>query len=134
MQIPPVITFRRTPQAEPLETYVRKRLAKLEIYCPSIIGARVLIQPEEARHRDGHRFRVRIQLTVPGEEIVVAHKPSVRASARTRALPSLRKRDEPDRSHRHANVAIREAFEVARRQLQDYERRRRGQVKTHAAS
>jgi hypothetical protein len=36
--------------------------------------------------------------------------------------------------HKDIDVAIRDAFKAARRQLQDYARRQRGQVKVHKAT
>jgi cold shock CspA family protein len=133
MQVPPGITFRRIPPIDGLDADIRKRLKKLEIYCPSLIGARVLIEPAARHHRDGNRFHVRIDLTVPGEEIAIAHETSLRPDARARAAARTRKQEEADPSHRRLGVAIREAFEIARRRLQDYVRRQRGSVKKHAA-
>jgi cold shock CspA family protein len=134
MHLPPTITVRGIREAEAIEAEVRKRLDKLGTYCPSIMGARVLIEPAERHHRDGNRFHVRIDLTVPGEEIVVSREASLRPDARARAVQSTRKQDEPDRVHKYPAVAIRDAFDVARRRLQDYVRRQRGAVKLHVPS
>jgi hypothetical protein len=131
METAPTVRIRGTRNAGPLEAYALKHLEKLQRYSASVTGARVLVEPADRHHGDGSRYRVRIDLTVPGEEIVVAHDASPRSGARQRAAQSLRKGDEVERPHRRATVAIREAFEHARRRLQDYERRRRGQVKTH---
>jgi cold shock CspA family protein len=62
---------------------------------------------------------------------VVTHDASVRPELRARAGPRTRKQDEIDPGHRRAKVAIREAFEIARRRLQDYERHRQRAVKAH---
>ena len=132
MNVPPTITFRRMRQTDALDADVRKRLSRLETYCPSLMGARVLIEPMERHHRGGNRFHVRIDLTVPGEEIAVSHEASLRAGARALGALKTRKADEPDPTRKLLGVAIREAFDVARRRLQDYVRRQRGSVKTHA--
>jgi cold shock CspA family protein len=50
---------------------------------------------------------------VPGGELVVARSPSAHAA------------------HEDVLVAIRDAFDAARRELMDYARRKRGQVKGH---
>jgi len=131
MKIPPKITFRRIRETEGLEGDIRKRLARLPTYCPTLLGVKVLVELTEQHHRDGNRYRVRIDLTVPDEQIVVRHDASGRPGARGVAADKVRKQDELDPLHRHARVAIREAFEVARRQLQDYTRRRRGATKAH---
>jgi ribosome-associated translation inhibitor RaiA len=66
----------------------------------------------EGRHRHkGRRFVVRIDLKVPGGEIVADHQHD----------------EDPD-------IALREAFHAARRMLEDHVRRRRGDVKRHAPS
>ena len=129
--MPPNITFRGVRRSRGLETEILQRLEKLETYAPTLIGADVLLEFAGRHHRAGNRFRVRIDLKVPGEDIHIDHGPSGRAIARTSDRPALLKRDEPDPEHRHAKVAIRKAFDVARRRLQDQVRLRRGDVKTH---
>jgi hypothetical protein len=59
---------------------------------------------------------VRVDLTVPGGELAVTRGPSPLHQA-----------------HEDPLVAIRDAFDAARRELMDYARRQRGQVKAHAA-
>jgi cold shock CspA family protein len=134
MQRPPAITIRGLREKAEIDADVRKRLDKLATFCPSIVAARVLVEPAERHHRHGNRYRVRIELSVPGEEIVVAHEASSRPDARTRAEGTKRKQDEPDRTHKDPAVALRNAFVAAGRRLQDYVRRRRGSVKRHNAA
>ena len=131
MHLPPTITFRRMRATDALEAEIRARLEKLDTYCPSIMAARVLVEQAERHHRDGNRYHIRLDLTVPGEEIVISHEASLRPDARALAARQTRKQDEPDRSHTDAGFAIREAFAAARRRLQDYVRRQRGSVKVH---
>jgi cold shock CspA family protein len=73
---------------------------------------------------------VRIDLTVPGKEIVVAHEAGLHATAQDVDAEKLTKEAESDPERKHERVAIREAFDIARRRLQDYARRQRGAVKT----
>ena len=133
MKVPPTITLRHMRQSGALEAEVQRHLSKLERYCPSLMRARVLIEPAAGHHRNGNRFHVRIDLTVPGEEIAVSHEASVRAGARALGTQKTSKRDEPDPTHKVLSVAVRDAFAIARRRLQDYVRRHRGSVKAHAA-
>jgi cold shock CspA family protein len=58
-------------------------------------------------------YHVRIDLTVPGDELVVSRDPG------------------KDQAHEDVYVAIRDAFDAARRQLEDHARQQRLQVKTH---
>jgi len=132
MEIEPTVTFRRIRTPAVLETDIRKRLAQLEKFHPTIIGAHVLLELVERRHREGKRWRVRIEVSVPRERIVVTHDASVRPELRARAVERTRKQDEPEVGHKYAKVAVREGFEVARRQLQDYARRQRGAPKAEA--
>jgi hypothetical protein len=132
METIPTVTFRGARHTDSLEAYALKHLEKLQKYGPSIVGAHVIIERADRHHRDGNRWHVRINLRVPGEEIVVAHDATAGAIAKGRSRQRLRKGDEVERSHRSAHVAVRSAFASARRRLQDYERRRRGDVKTHA--
>ena len=129
MQLTPTITFRGLASSPALEADVRERVDALETYCSSIVGCRVLVELAERRHESGNRVHVRIDLTVPGEDIVVAHEPSLHAAAQDTEAEALTKGDETDPERRRAHVAIREAFDIARRRLQDYTRRQRGAVK-----
>jgi cold shock CspA family protein len=132
MQLPPTITFRGIEPSADLEADIRARIARLETYCGSITGCRVLVELAERHHEAGNRYHVRIDLTVPGGEVVVGHDASLHAAAQDIAIEKTRKADEPDPQRKHARVAIREAFDVARRRLQDYGRRQRGAVKAPA--
>lgn len=130
----PVVTFRRIRATDILEADIRKRLAKLETYCSSIKTAHVTVEPSGRHHEHGSHYRVRIDLTVPGAEVVVGHEAALRHTARVKAVERVRKSDEPNRAHRDAHIAVREAFEAARRRLQDYARVQRGQVKQKASA
>lgn len=96
------------------------------------MGCRVLLELVQRHHETGNRYHVRIDLTVPGEEIVVAHEANLHATAQDADVEAATKADEPDPERKHARVAVHEAFDIARRRLQDYARRRRGAVKTAA--
>jgi len=94
------------------------------------MGCRVLVELVQRHHEAGNRYHVRLDLTVPGEEIVVAHEAGLHATAQDVDAEKLTKVAESDPERKHAPVAIREAFDIARRRLQDYARRQRGAVKT----
>jgi cold shock CspA family protein/ribosome-associated translation inhibitor RaiA len=98
--------------SEAIESLVREKAAKLDTFADHIMGCRVVVEPAGKHHEHGNLYEVRIDLTVPGEEIVVTREPSQHTE------------------HRDIHVALRDAFDTARRQLEDYVRRRRGFVKT----
>ncbi|MBI4195422.1 MAG: HPF/RaiA family ribosome-associated protein [Betaproteobacteria bacterium] len=113
MQVPLQVTFRGLVHSEAVEAKIRERAAKLENYYDRIMGCRVTVEAEHRHHRRGNHYQVRIDVTVPGGELVASR--------------------EPDEHHSYSDVyvAIRDAFDAMRRQLEDYARRRRGQVKEH---
>ena len=132
MQLPPTITLRGIAPSAAFEAEILRRIHKLETYCRSIMGCRVLVEPAQRHHEAGNRYHVRIDLTVPGEEIVVAHEPTLHATAQDVDAEKVTRESETDPERKHAYVAVREAFDIARRQLQDYTRRLRGTVKSPA--
>jgi cold shock CspA family protein len=132
MQLTPTITFRGIDPSVTLEAEIRARIDKLETFYRPIMGCRVLVELAERHHETGHHYHVRIDLTVPGEEIVVTHEASLHATAQDIDMEKATKDAEPNPERKHAGVAIREAFDIARRRLQDYARRQRGTVKTSA--
>jgi cold shock CspA family protein/ribosome-associated translation inhibitor RaiA len=132
MQLTPSITFRGIDPSAALEAEIRTRIGKLETYYHSIMGCQVLVEFAQRHHETGNRYHVRIDLTVPGEDIVVAHDASLHATDQDIHLAKATKQDETDPERKHAFVAVREAFDIARRRLQDYARRQRGTVKAAA--
>jgi cold shock CspA family protein len=71
-------------------------------------------------------------MTVPGgAPIVISHEPSLHGSLKHSQEVAHRKETEIESVHRYARVAVREAFDVARRRLEDFAREQRGAVKAH---
>ena len=113
MQLPLQVTFRNMEASEAVEQAVQEKAAKLERFYDRIMGCRVMVEAVTRRHHQGNLYRVRIDLTVPGRELVVSREPGL------------------DHAHEDVYVAIRDAFDAIRRQLEDHARRRRHQVKRH---
>ena len=132
MQLTPTVTFRGIGPSAALEAEVPRTHRQARDVLPSIMGYRVLVELAQRHHEAGNRYHVRIDLTVPGEEIVVAHEASLHATGQDIHLAKATKQDEADPERKHALVAVRQAFDIARRRLQDYARRQRGTVKTAA--
>jgi ribosome-associated translation inhibitor RaiA len=109
MRIPLQITVLDMPPSAALEARVRKMVEKLETFHPRIMSCRVGIE-ELRRHRSrGRLYHVRIDLRVPGREIVSNH-----------------------RHDKDPYLALRDAFLSLSRQLEDISRVKRGEVKRHA--
>ena len=109
MQIPLQITIRDVEHSEALETHIREKAKKLDEFFNHIMSCRVVVEVPHKHHRQGKQYTVRIDIGVAGGEIAV------------------------NRDHAEdVYVALRDAFDVAKRQLEDYARKLRGDVKTHA--
>ena len=133
--IPTQITFRGLDVSDALEANIRDRVAWLERFSPGIVHCRVLVEKPHRHRHDGRHFHIRIDLTVPGRDpVVISHEPSLHAQLKDTEGETHRKESEIEGVHRYALVAIREAFDVARRRLEDIAREQRGVVKTHEAA
>lgn len=131
MQLPIQISFRNMESSPAVEARIREEAEKLSEFYDNIIGCRVMAELPHRHHNRGKRFHLRIDLTVPGGEIVVNHEPSLHHSLQQTDDEELPKVREVDAPHKDAFVAIRDAFKTARRQLQDYARKQAGAVKRH---
>ena len=115
MQVPMTISFRDVHPSAAVEADIREKADKLEEFFDRITSLRVVVERPHRRHRQGELFHVRIDLRVPGREIVVTREPAAH------------------RAYEDLYVAIRDAFDDAKRQLQDYAKEVRRRPKTHAA-
>lgn len=89
------ITTRDLSLTEPIEALVRERTEKLERFYDHLHGCAVTLSGPGNRHRNGGPYGVQIDLSVPGRDVVV------------------KRQQEED-----LQVALREAFDAAERQLQ----------------
>ena len=130
--IPPVqIAFRNMRPSTAIADSIRAEVAKLTTFYERITNCRVVIEIPHQHHRSGQRYHIRIDITVPGSELVVMHQPGLRHTIQEMELDQGQKELEVDAPHKDLYVAIRDAFAAARRRLQDYARRQRGAVKIH---
>jgi cold shock CspA family protein len=114
MQVPLEISLGDVPNREEVERLVRERVERLERYSGRITRCRVSVEAPHRHRTKGQLWHVRVDLTLPGREVVVRRDPPAR------------------RSHEDVQAALRDAFDAARRQIQDHVRTRRGQTKEHA--
>jgi len=130
--IPTQITFRGLARDEALEDDVRERVSWLEQFYARVVRCRVFVEVPHRHRHDGRHFHVRIEVTVPGgPPIVVSHEPSLHGRLKDFEGDTAHKEDEIESVHRYARVAIHEAFDAARRRLEDFAREQRGTVKAH---
>jgi hypothetical protein len=132
--IPTTVTFRGLAHSDALEADVREQVARLEQFYGGIVGCRVLIEVPHRHQRGGRHFHVRVEVTVPGgAPIVVSHEPSLHGSLKDAEEEEHHRNAEIESVQRYRRVAVHQAFDAARRQLQDFAREQRGAVKTHEA-
>jgi ribosome-associated translation inhibitor RaiA len=125
MILPVQTTFRNIDHSEAVIARIQEEADKLDRYFDRITSCRVLV--EARHHRRGDPFHIRIELGVPGKELVVTHDPAVVKGDEE----ARHKHHELEGPHKDVYVAIRDAFKAMRRQLQDYVHCLRQEVKTH---
>ncbi|HET8759578.1 MAG TPA: HPF/RaiA family ribosome-associated protein [Nitrospiria bacterium] len=103
MKHPLQITVRNMSLSDAAKTAIQDKAAKLEAVDAQIIGCRVLVELPHKHQHQGERYNVRIDLTIPGAELVIKRE-----------------------GNEDLYVAIRDAFNAAKRRLRD--RRRQQQI------
>ena len=103
MQIPLQVSLHGIAHSDALYKTIRNRAQKLDRYYRHLMSCRVVLELDGRHQRKGGHYNVRVDLKVPGGELAVT-----------------REHDED------VQVALREAFDAARRRLEDYARVQRG--------
>jgi ribosome-associated translation inhibitor RaiA len=113
MTFPLQITFRDLPSSAAVEAEIRERAEHLERVFDRLTSCRVIVEGRHRPQRAGKVAHLCVELTLPGKIITVG-----RGATEFEA-------------HDDVFVAVRTAFDAARRRLDRYARRRRGEVKAH---
>lgn len=108
MQNPLQITQRGTELDETALSHIRERAEELDRFDPRLTSCHVVCEAPHRHRSNGIEYDVKIHLGVPGRTLVVERHPN-----------------------EDLNVAIRDAFDAARRLLEDAVRVRDDRVKTH---
>lgn len=106
MKLPLQITARNFDLPDAFREDILERAEKLDEFYARIMRCRVVVETPHRHSHEGIKYNVHIDITVPGAELVVKREPS-----------------------EDLNVAIRDAFDAARRKLEDFARKQRGDVK-----
>jgi ribosomal subunit interface protein len=115
MQTEPQVTFRGMDPSPAIEARVREAMDKLGQFHNRITSCRVVVEAPHRRRTKGKLYTIRIDMTLPGKEIVVTREGRL------------------NHAHEDVYVALRDAFDAARRQLENHAREQRGQTKWHEA-
>ena len=114
MQVEPQIRFRGMEPSPSVEEVVRERIGRLSRFHDRITSCAVVIEAPHRHGRQGKIYRVQVDITVPGAEIVTG------------------KTQQDNHAHEDVYVAIRDSFDAAQRQLEDIVRKKSGyRVKPH---
>ena len=114
MQTEPQVSFDDIPVDAAVREAALRHIDGLDSVYDRITGCHVVIAQPHRHKREGRLYSVRVDLLVPGREIVV-------------------NRNHPlDHAHEDVYLAMRDSFDAARRQLEDHVRHLRGVVKPHA--
>lgn len=116
MQLPLQVSFRQLEPSAEIEAIVAEKAAVLDRFADRIMSCRVTIEPAGKHRRQGNQYAVHIDLKLPGHEIAISREPSQHVE------------------HREIGVTLRDAFDAARRQIEDFVRVRRSAVKAHEPS
>lgn len=108
MKIPLQITAHNLELSEAAKTDITEKAEKLDKFYNQIMRCRVVVEVPHRHSHEGILFNVHIYMTVPGAELLVKREPN-----------------------EDLNVAIRDAFNAARRKLEDFARKQRRDVKHH---
>lgn len=111
MQTQVQIVFRNMSHSDALTAHIRQKVEKLEEFSSRITGCYVTVEMPHKHHHRGKQFNVCVDIKVPGSELV-----------------ATREQDED------VYIALRDAFDHAKRQLEEQVRRQRGDVKHHEAT
>jgi ribosomal subunit interface protein len=109
MKLPLDLRFIGMAPSPALEQAVQAKVAHMDRFGGDVIACRVTVEQEHKHQNQGRPFGVRIDVTLPGQELAVNRV-----------------------HHEDAYVALRDAFDAARRQVEDAVRIRRGEVKQHS--
>lgn len=111
MILEPQLTYREVPPSEAVTQYVHNHVHKLGVFHPRIMSCRVVIEAPHRHHRIGSHYRVLVDVTLPGGEVIAGG------------------RSTDDHVRQDVYAAVDDAFDEARRVVEDYARTRRGETK-----
>lgn len=114
MSYPIQVTFLNMHHSDLLEDIARNYAEKLSHYYSRISRVKIAIEVPHKNHTTGNTFQVKIDIAVPGTKVCIATNADSRLE------------------YRNIKVALRDAFLLAKRRLEDYAKRKLDAVKRRA--
>ncbi|MBE0575760.1 MAG: HPF/RaiA family ribosome-associated protein [Desulfuromonadales bacterium] len=115
MQIPLQLTFRNMNASESLESYIRKRVEKLDDFSETLVSCRVVVEAPHKHQHKGRLYQARIDISLPGKTFAASSEQNL------------------NQAHEDVYVAVRDAFDAVQRQMQESIYRQKGHIKRHEA-
>lgn len=112
MEQPLELSFTNMASSEYVERSIRERVDRLERLYDRITSCHVFVTAPHKRHQKGNHYEIRLEVRVPGTELVVNNQPG------------------DVNAHEDIYVAIRDAFNAMERQLKKRKAKLSGDVKT----
>lgn len=112
MQIEPQVSFRNVRRNVSLDRIILDGIGKLEEVHGRITAVRMAVEDQRGPGTHDHLYRVRLEITVPGGDVIVKEAPA----------------GDP---HPSLDQVLNQAFDTARRRLKEARKRRKGDVKDH---
>lgn len=115
MQLTPQITYQGLAPSESIDAALQQHVENLVRFCKRIMDCRVRVETEPShRCHNGNLYHIRVDLTVPGGELMVKRVPP------------------EHQNHDDIYTALRDAFDVTERELKGYAQRQRNGAELHA--
>lgn len=103
MLTPLEISFHGLERSDAVETRIREKFKRIESHFDRITHARVVVTAPQRRTPKPKFFHVKIEIGIPGHKSIVAnHEPDA------------------DNAHTDVNLALRDAFATAMRQVDEF--------------
>ncbi len=113
MDVPLEISFRGTPKTGPMDELIREKVDKLDRMHDRLVSCRVAVEVPQTHQQTGSFFRVRAEIGVPGDRLVI-------------------KRESNQGSmHETLHRVIRDVFDTAEKQLRKHREQQRRETKQH---
>jgi len=114
MQVPAEITFKNYTPSTAVRAEIAKQIDKLKKYSSRITSCRIVLNAPQNRQREGGLFKLDIAIAMPQHKDIIVNKSHSEVA-----------------EHEHVLVAIKDAFDIARRQVKEAMDTMRLETKTH---
>lgn len=112
MDVPPEVAFRGLEPTDALKARILEGIEDLEEVYDRLVSCRVMVEDTTAARHSGKLYRVRLEISVPNQTVVVDRTPKQADDVRD------------------VYQAVKHAFDIARRKLDELKHKQRRDVKT----